>query len=1049
MPRPVRTSVLVVGGMTGALLAAAPAHAAPLEPVPVYESAPSAYPVVLRPLSSTAAGTTYRTFGTSDLWIKPTGAGGPALEQRIPDADVVGDLIQESFLMDQGGEITWRTTTDATLHQHVIPPGLYPQEPTDRGYIAREAGSGDLVRVDVLDGDVSPVGTLTADMVRLTPGPQGVLSYGYDGGELRYFPYATPGAGRRLAAQPAALTECPVVTATSAYCTRDDGLARYPLAGGAATTVVTNDDRVYDMVPFAGGVGLVVPGPGDSEVLKTWAGTSSAPVERLGTTFGVAMNGGLVATEEGTSVVVSRGGDLGRAGLWSVTLPAATPTQVVAAPPSDRVGTAIALGPGSVAWVDNARVGGSVWTRGLAADGTPSGSERLVSDTSAMGLSVAGGRVTYHPFVDGQLSDDIDVWEDGATAPLGRGWSWVASASGDRLVLHHSTPEQGDTWSLYDVRTGASTALPEAADLDLWGERLARLDRDGRITVEDLRTGKSVVVREATPGDSVYGSVHVAGDTVAWDVMINSDWSGREVRTSNLSTTGPAEQLGAVGSQPDLEDLSTGHALAQACIDGDCGLWAIPLDGSDPVRVSTRSATAAVDGRTVAFVSGDQWNQQDGTPSVVSLPAYADAPRLLAHPEMSSTAGAGRTWALRVVTSRVLSTCSVQIHDASDTVVRTLPCLDPLAAAEVGWDGTDDDGDAVVPGEYTWHITGATGDEQLVDYDGGRAALSGAVTVSDDPAPAVTGRTPAADARSQPGAVTLTATFSEAVTGVSGASFELRRVGGEAAVAAAVRYDAATRRATLDPSTALAADTLYEATLTGGASAIRDLAGGALATTRWRFLTGPAPAATKFAPTSSSTAAGLSGNVAATFSEPVDGVAPDSFRLRTAGGTVVPGTVTFAFPTRTATFDPSKNLLPDTRYTATLTGGADAVHDLAGNPFATRSWSFTTGPAPTVTGRNPASGATKVSRTANVVVAFGEPVVGVSSTTVRLRTSSGSTVPARVAYSTTSRKATLNPSRMLAAGTRYTVAVTGGTTAVRDKAGNPLKTATWSFTTGS
>ena len=68
---------------------------------------------------------------------------------------------------------------------------------------------------------------------------------------------------------------------------------------------------------------------------------------------------------------------------------------------------------------------------------------------------------------------------------------------------------------------------------------------------------------------------------------------------------------------------------------------------------------------------------------------------------------------------------------------------------------------------------------------------------------------------------------------------------------------------------------------------------------------------------------------------------------------------------------------------------------------------------------------------------------------MKLKTSSGSTVSAVVSYSSTSRKVTLNPSATLAASTKYTVTLTGGTTAIRDAAGNPLTTKTWSFTTGS
>ncbi|NKX49466.1 Ig-like domain-containing protein, partial [Arthrobacter deserti] len=43
----------------------------------------------------------------------------------------------------------------------------------------------------------------------------------------------------------------------------------------------------------------------------------------------------------------------------------------------------------------------------------------------------------------------------------------------------------------------------------------------------------------------------------------------------------------------------------------------------------------------------------------------------------------------------------------------------------------------------------------------------------------------------------------------------------------------------------------------------------------------------------------------------------------------------------------------------------------------------------------------------------------------------------------------LNPKSSLAANTKYTVTLTGGSTAIRGGAGNPFKTGSWSFTTGS
>lgn len=83
----------------------------------------------------------------------------------------------------------------------------------------------------------------------------------------------------------------------------------------------------------------------------------------------------------------------------------------------------------------------------------------------------------------------------------------------------------------------------------------------------------------------------------------------------------------------------------------------------------------------------------------------------------------------------------------------------------------------------------------------------------------------------------------------------------------------------------------------------------------------------------------------ATFSEPLDqtSVTTASFTLKNAGGTSVPGTVSYDIGTLKATFAPSSPLDRNTTYTATIKGGTSGVKDTAGNPLAADfTWSFTT-----------------------------------------------------------------------------------------------------------
>ena len=203
-------------------------------------------------------------------------------------------------------------------------------------------------------------------------------------------------------------------------------------------------------------------------------------------------------------------------------------------------------------------------------------------------------------------------------------------------------------------------------------------------------------------------------------------------------------------------------------------------------------------------------------------------------------------------------------------------------------------------------------------------------------APTATPKSPAAGATAVSQTGNVTAQLSEPVNGVTGTSFTLTTPGGPS-VPAAVTYSATTRVATLNPTATLDPDTKYTVTLS---SAITDKAGNALNTTTWTFVTGPRPTAA-ISPVPNSTTVLVTANLTARFSEAVTGVSADSFTLTGPGGAVVDAVFSYNPVTRTATLDPIDPLAAATTYTATVTS---AVEDLAGNPFATRTWSFTTRP---------------------------------------------------------------------------------------------------------
>jgi hypothetical protein len=222
--------------------------------------------------------------------------------------------------------------------------------------------------------------------------------------------------------------------------------------------------------------------------------------------------------------------------------------------------------------------------------------------------------------------------------------------------------------------------------------------------------------------------------------------------------------------------------------------------------------------------------------------------------------------------------------------------------------------DAQVDGPYTFNV-------KATDVAGNVSApesRSWRIGQPDTVAPSVTGHVPASDATDVATTTNVTATFSEAVTGVNDGTVSLKTAAG-AAVPATVSYDAGTRVVSLNPTATLANSTTYTATLTGGATAIRDAAGNALAGTgtSWSFstLAAPdtvAPSVTAKAPASAATNVSTTGNVTATFSEAVAGVSGSSFTLKNAAGTTVASAVSYNAATRVATLDPTTSLTAGT-----------------------------------------------------------------------------------------------------------------------------------------
>ena len=295
----------------------------------------------------------------------------------------------------------------------------------------------------------------------------------------------------------------------------------------------------------------------------------------------------------------------------------------------------------------------------------------------------------------------------------------------------------------------------------------------------------------------------------------------------------------------------------------------------------------------------------------------------------------------------------------------------------------------------------------------------------------------------------VTATFSQTMnpSTINSATFTLTGPG-TTPVAGVVTYAGIT--ATFTPSSLLALDTLYTATITTGA---KNLLGVGLASNFvWTFTTSTTqcvPTVISVTPLNGSTGICPSTVVTATFSEAMNPstINTTTFTLTGPGTTPVTGVVTYA--ASTATFTPSSPLALNTLYTATITTGAK---DLFGIPLASNFvWSFTTSTTacapPTVISVAPPNLSTGICPNTVVTATFSEAMQAstINTTTFTLTGPGTTPVAGTVTYVASSDVATFTPTNPLALNTLYTATITTG---ARDLAGDPLASDyIWSFTT--
>lgn len=320
-------------------------------------------------------------------------------------------------------------------------------------------------------------------------------------------------------------------------------------------------------------------------------------------------------------------------------------------------------------------------------------------------------------------------------------------------------------------------------------------------------------------------------------------------------------------------------------------------------------------------------------------------------------------------------------------------------------------------------------------------------------APEVAGKTPAGGATGVPRNAVVSATFSEGLdpATVTGANFTLTKAGSSTAVPAVVNYEVAGKKAVLDPDESLEPETVYTATLRGGASGIKDAAGNPLAgNVTWSFTT-----ADTVAPDPPTIDLDAASDTGASATDDLTNDNTPTLKGEAEGGSTVKvydgedllvsvtasdaGTWSFTAPT-----------LADGEHPISATATDEAGNTSgASSPSSTLLVAVDTA-RPAVADVAPVAGTDTAEASANATAAFSEKMDASTLTTATftlLRSGTTSPVSAAVTYDSVSKTVTLDPASSLVAGAAYTATVKSG---AKDLAGNTLASdKAWTFSVNS
>ncbi|MDQ1723215.1 MAG: hypothetical protein QOG52_243 [Frankiaceae bacterium] len=567
------------------------------------------------------------------------------------------------------------------------------------------AGPTGAAFIDARSGAVTPVGLPAGSQVvaaEVQFGPSGVVLRTKVAQTSIFIAYNSPATATSLAVRTGG---CNFVTAPEIACGGYYTVRLIPLDGSAVRSWPVAEPA-YLVAVTATRVGW-----NDPDGLFHTSDTDGQ--NRLDSTGPIDVQ---AATSQGFLYV--GGSSAADAGIYLLPDIGATPTEVVSLGAGVVRADTIALGPGRVAWIDNASSTRAVWSERVGAHAAQvvAGPRELLATapTSRLAtrgyLAVSGTRTVYGSLSDLYLNDGgktTTIWHTTDTAARSPSVNSI-QLSGTRLLVDHDY-----LTTIIDVRTRAVLYSVKALLLPvLRGDFLVYTQVNGAIWRKNLVTGVLTQVQSAQ-GKYVYTQkIKVEGDYVAWQGTGAVRY--RNARTRTAIVTLPRTEY--------LVGLS-GAGVVTAQFTGSQSSLLFRRYGS---RIATTIGTtkdvgsAVIDGAVIA------WIDSTGLPKVAPLPGGSGRAQLLGRASASRITSASGSWTGEWDASAPLTSCSV-LFISGRTTVRTVACdaaAMAVGVAAVTWDGRTRGGRAVT-GTVAWRLVAANSAGSVLREDGAIAPITG------------------------------------------------------------------------------------------------------------------------------------------------------------------------------------------------------------------------------------------------------------------------------------------------------------------------------------